>query len=269
MDGGRDALTRARTHDLTAGVEHVDWTEVAIILAAISVGSLIKGITGSGLPQVAIPVMAIFLGVERAVVVMAIPGIVSNGWMMWTHRAHLSRTRDLPILLGTGLVGALGGTWLLKELDPRILSGILAALILVYVVLRFVHPTFRLQPATTRALSAPVGLAAGTLQGATGMSGPLLTTYLHSYRLDPPVYVVSLVTLFQVFAMAQALALLGLGLFTPDRFAEGLLVLVPMGILLPLGARLSRTMSARTFDSWILALLVGSSGKLAHSAIWG
>ena len=92
----------------------MDWTDLAIILAAISVGSFVKGVTGSGLPQTAIPVMAIFLGVERAVVVMAGPGIGSNAWLMWTHRGNLSRTRDLPLLIGTGLVGAIGGTWLLK-----------------------------------------------------------------------------------------------------------------------------------------------------------
>jgi uncharacterized membrane protein YfcA len=247
----------------------VEWTDLAIILAAISVGSFVKGVTGSGLPQLAIPVMAIFLGVERAVVVMAVPGIVSNAWLMWTHRDHISRTRDLPLLIGTGLFGAVAGTWLLKTLDPRVLSGVLAALIAAYVVLRLLRPTFQLRPAVTRVMSGPVGAAAGALQGATGISGPLLNTYLHSYRLDPPVFVISLVTLYEMFALAQAATLVGLGLFTADRFAEGLLVLIPMGLLLPLGARLSTRLSPRTFDLWILALLVGSAGKLAHSAIWG
>jgi uncharacterized membrane protein YfcA len=247
----------------------VEWTDLAIILAAISVGSFVKGVTGSGLPQLAIPVMAIFLGVERAVVVMALPGIVSNAWLMWTHRGHMSHTRDLPLLIGTGLVGAVGGTWLLKTLDPRVLSGVLAALIGAYIVLRLTSPTFQLRPAVTRITSGPVGAAAGALQGATGISGPLLNTYLHSYRLDPPVFVVSLVTLYEMFALAQAATLVGLGLFTTDRLVEGLLVLVPMGLLLPLGARLSTRLSPRTFDLWILALLVGSAGKLAHTAIWG
>lgn len=247
----------------------MDWTDLAIILAAISVGSFVKGVTGSGLPQTAIPVMAIFLGVERAVVVMAVPGIVSNAWLMWTHRENLPRTRDLPLLIGTGLVGAIGGTWLLKTLDPRILSGVLAALIAGYVLLRLTRPTFELRPAVTRVLSGPVGFAAGALQGATGISGPLLNTYLHSYRMEPAVYVVALVTLYEMFALAQASALVGLGLLTGPRFAESLLVLVPMALLLPLGARLSTRLSPRTFDLWIMVLLIASAGKLAHAAIWG
>jgi uncharacterized protein len=247
----------------------MDLMDLAIIVIAIALGSFIKGVTGSGLPQIAIPVMAIFLGVERSVVVMAIPGIVSNTWLMWTYRSHLDRSRDLPLLLSTGIVGAVGGTWLLKELDPRILSGVLAAIILVYILLRLTKPTFSLAPSVTRRLSPPVGLAAGTLQGATGISGPLLTTYLHSYRLEPQVYVVSLVTLFQVFAVVQAITLAGLGLFDRSRVLEGLLALVPMMVALPLGSRAARHMSPRVFDVWVLVLLVGSAGKLAHTAIWG
>jgi len=247
----------------------MDLTDLLIIVVAIALGSFIKGVTGSGLPQIAIPVMAIFLGVERSVVVMAIPGIVSNTWLMWTYRAHLGGARDLPVLLSTGIVGAVGGTWLLKELDPRILSGVLAAIILSYILLRSTRPSFALSPWLSRKLSPPVGLAAGTLQGATGISGPLLTTYLHCYRLDPKVYVVSLVTLFQVFAVVQGITMVGLGLFDRSRVVEGLLALLPMMIALPLGARIGRYLSATVFDRWILVLLVGSAAKLVHGAIWG
>ena len=247
----------------------MDLQALLIIFAAIAIGALVKGVTGSGLPQIAIPVMAIFLGVEHSVVVMAVPGIVSNAWLIWRFRAHFGRTRDLPLLLSTGIVGAIAGTWLLKALDPRILSGVLAAIVIVYVVMRWTRPELELSPRTTRRLSPPVGLAAGTLQGATGISGPLVTTWLHSYRLEPPVFVISLVTLFQVFGTVQVIALAGLGLFTPSRLLEGLLALIPMAIALPIGARLATRMSAKTFDIWILLLLLGSAGKLAHSAIWG
>lgn len=248
---------------------NVDAEALLVIFVAIALGALIKGITGSGLPQIAIPVMAIFLGVERSVVVMAIPGIVSNGWLIWRFRGHYGQTRDLPMLLATGTVGAVAGTWLLKALDPRILSGVLAVIIVVYLVMRQLRPAFELSPTTTRRLSPPVGLAAGTLQGATGISGPLVTTWLHSYRMEPPVYVVALVTMFQVFGTVQAITLVGVGLFTPSRVLEGLLAVVPMAIALPIGARLATRMSAKTFDIWIMLLLLGSASKLAHSAIWG
>lgn len=247
----------------------MDPQALVVIVSAIALGSLIKGVTGSGLPQIAIPVMAIFLGVEHSVVVMAIPGMVSNAWLIWRFRSHFDQTRDLPMLLTAGTVGAIGGTYLLKALDPRILSAVLALIIVVYVITRLTRPELELAAATTRRMAAPIGLAAGTLQGATGISGPLVSTWLHAYRLPPPVYVIALVTMFQVFGTVQFFTLIGLGLFTTSRVIEGMLALIPMAIALPIGARLATRMSAKTFDIWILVLLLASAGKLGHSAIWG
>lgn len=247
----------------------MDPVELAIIFAAIAVGAFIKGVTGSGLPQIAIPVMAGFLGVERAVVIMAIPGLLSNAWLLWRHRSHLHAARDLPVLLITGTVGAIVGTWLLKSLPPRPLSGILGAFVLVYITMRITHPRLELRPELTRVLSPPVGLAAGVLQGATGMSGPLLTTYLHGYRLPAPVFVVSLVTLFQVFGAVQAVTMVQVGLFTGSRALEGVLALVPMALLLPVGVWYSKRMSARFFDLAVLLLLLGSASKLLYDAFTG
>lgn len=242
-------------------------TELLIVLTAIALGAFVKGVTGVGLPQVAIPVMATFVGVEHAVVVMAIPGIVSNSWLMWRNRAGFGSTRDLPVLLVTGTIGAVIGTWFLKELDAAVLNLTLAAIILGYVVLAFARPNFRLSPRTTRIASPPVGLAAGVLQGATGISGPLVTTYVHGYRLDSRVYVVTIVTVFQVFAVVQTVVLGAVGLYTAERLVQSLSTLLPMAVFLVVGARVTDRLPARTFDRLVLLLLVGSAAKLGYDGM--
>lgn len=243
--------------------------EVAVIVAALALGAFIKGVTGSGLPQVAIPVMAAFLGVERAVVIMVIPGIVSNAWLLWTHRRSLRRSRDLPVLVVVGAVGVVAGTWVLKTLDARVLAVALATVVGLYVVVFLVRFEVRLPAAVTRWTSPPVGLAAGVLQGATGMSGPLVQTYLHAYRLDKRVFVVSSVTLYGLFAVVQAAAIAGLGLYTSALVMEGLLALLPMAVMLPLGARVSGRLSQRVFDHLVLALLLVSTAKLVYDVLAG
>jgi uncharacterized protein len=240
---------------------------LSIILIAMSVGAFIKGATGQGLPQIAIPVMASFLGVEHAVVVMAIPSIVSNAWLMWTYRDHLQQTRDLPPMLVTGIFGAVVGTTLLTALDERVLSLALAAVIGLYVVVFFTQPEFRLEPAVTRYLSSPVGLASGVLQGSTGISGPLVSTYLHAFRLEKEAYVLSVTTVFMVFAVVQTVALAVLGLYDRARLAESLVALIPIMIMLGLGTRLTQTLSRRTFDLMIVALLIASGAKLVYDAL--
>lgn len=241
---------------------HLD--TVLIIVVAMAIGSFVKGATGQGLPQIAIPVMATFLGVEAAVVIMAIPGIVTNTWLLWNYRRHYRDTRDLPALLVTGTAGAIVGTVLLDTLNENALSFILAGMIGVYAIAFFTHPDLRLKPDLTRYTSPPVGLAAGVLQGATGVSGPLISTYLHGYRLDKQVFVLSITTVFQVYALVQAVTLAGVGLYTADRLILSMLSLVPIMALLPLGSRFTDRLSRRTFDLVVLALLLASAVKLVY-----
>jgi uncharacterized membrane protein YfcA len=240
---------------------------IVIIVAAMALGSFVKGATGQGLPPIAIPVMATFIGVEAAVVIMAIPGIVTNTWLIWTHRTNFRRTRDLGVLLATGMVGAVVGTFLLQTLDEDILSLTLAAMIAVYALVYLVHPDLRLPARVTRFTSPPVGLAAGLLQGATGISGPLMSTYLHGYRLDKEVYVLTITTVFQVYALVQAVTLAAVGLYTGNRLALSLLALLPIMAILPLGARLTGRLSRRTFDYMVLSLLVASGLKLVYDGL--
>ena len=240
---------------------------VLIILAAMSVGAFVKGATGQGLPQLAIPVMATFIGVQDAVVIMTIPGIVSNAWLLWLYRSHYPATRDLPVLLVAGGIGALAGTILLDTLNEDLLSLTMAAMIVLYVVVFLTHPELMLPPRLTRVTSPPIGLAAGVLQGATGISGPVISTYIHGYRFEKEVYVLSITTLFQVWAMVQGAALLGLGLYTTDLFVLSLLSLIPIMVMLALGSRAAGRLSQRAFELVVVVLLVVSASRLLYNGL--
>jgi uncharacterized membrane protein YfcA len=243
--------------------------DLVVIVVAIAVGAFIKGATGGGLPQLAIPVMAVFLGVEHAVVVMAIPGVVANGLLVWSHRAEAPRTQHLPAMVAAGIVGSVVGTMLLKSLDGRVLSGVLALVIAVYIVLSVLKPGFTLPAPVTRVGSAPVGLVAGGLQGATGISGPLLTTWLHGFGMPPRAYVFAISSLFFVFSSVQTITLTGVGLYTASRLLESLLALVPILLALPLGVRAARRLSAQTFQRVVLVLLAASVASLVHDTFAG
>ena len=241
--------------------------ELAIVIAAIALGSFMKGVTGSGLPQLAIPAMATFVGVERAVVIMSIPGVVTNTWLLVAHWRHRGETRDLPVLLITGSVGAIAGTWLLQSLDERVLSLVLAGLVVSYITLWLVHPEFKLSESVTRYASPLAGVAAGGLQGATGISGPLVTTYLHSYRLSKEAYVFAITTIFQVFAVVQTITLVAVGLYTTERLTLSLLSLLPIMIMLPLGTYVAKRIQTRSFDVWVIAVMALSAVKLFYDAL--
>ena len=67
----------------------LDLFELLIVVMGLGVGAFVKGVTGTGLPLVAVPVISIFLGLEHAVVAVQIPNIVSNILLIGGHKKHL------------------------------------------------------------------------------------------------------------------------------------------------------------------------------------
>ena len=211
--------------------------------------------------------MASFLGVEHAVVVMLIPSTVANAWIVWANRAEAPRARHLLPLFTLGAVGTVVGTWVLVSFDDRWLSLALAAIIVAYAIMFLTTPNLKLTRRFTDRANAPVGLASGLLQGATGVSGPLLATYLHGVRMERETYLFAITALYGAFGTIQIVALLGLGSFTIARFGQGMATLVPLALALPLGLRVSKTISHRTFELSVLVLLLAVSVKLVWNAI--
>lgn len=233
-----------------------------VVTAGVALGSLLKGITGIGGPLIAIPVLAAFLGVERAVVVMAVPGVAMNAWQIWEYRRDVSKTRHLGVLTLTGMMGVALGTWALATLDERILSAGLAAAVIAYLITRWVNPTFQITDRAGRLLSPFVGFGSGAMQGSTGISAPVVATYVHGFNLSREGYVLAVSALFGIFSVAQVVGISVLGLYTPDRLIESALACIPAVALIPAGNRIGKRMSARAFNQLVLASLAGLAVKL-------
>ena len=242
---------------------------IAVILLALAVGSFVKGITGLGLPLIAIPFLASFFGVERAVVIMVIPGIVTNAWLLWAYRRHATAIRSLPTVLLTGTAGMVAGTWILSRVSGHILSLVLAFGLGAYLLILFLNPRFSLSAVATRYVAPAAGFAGGVLQGATGIASPVVATYFHALRLDKWAYVFALTAVFQVFSVIQLVALYNFGLLTQNRLLEGLLALLPVMIVLPLSMRLARVISPRVFDVILITLLSVMELKLIYDGLFG
>jgi uncharacterized protein len=231
------------------------WLVVAV---AITLGAVVKGITGMGLPPVALPVMAIFLGVEDAVVVMAIPTVVTNFALLvdnWEYR------HDNPVLGRMVVASAIGGVlgaWLLTNLDERVIAILMAALVGGYVLALATGRDWTMSRRVTEVSSTPVGLVGGVLQGATGLSGPWFGSYLHAMRLRPATFVFSIAALFQFSSATQAVGLAALGRYDARLFGLSILAAV-LAVAVVVGVRaFAPKVPRRVFDGLVIAVLVGS-----------
>jgi len=238
-----------------------------LVSFALGVGAVVKGATGLGLPIVAMPVLASFLGVPHAIAILALPIIVTNIWQVWQLRESRHRTPFLGPMLLLGAVGIVAGTFLLKILPSSWSSLFLGLMLAGYIALRLFSPSFVLSMDRGRRLAKPVGFVAGTVQGATGLSSPVGVPFIHAMRLSRDDLVFSVSAMFLAFSLVQLFSLIFAGLYEMRFFVEGLLALIPVTLMMPVGNWLGRVISPSAFDKLFIAILALIAANLIYSAL--
>lgn len=231
---------------------------IVIVVVASFLSGIVKAVTGLGYALFAVPIIALGVGVADAVVIVAVPNLVSNGVLCWAERGSMDQTRDLPAMLSASIVGAFVGTFLLVVVPEEPLVLLLLATIAAFVVSSWRSPDFQLRPPTTARLAPGVGFGIGLMQGAVGAPGPVAAIWLRAYRLDPRAYVFAIAALFAVPGLVQLLLLGGSGQIDGERAGMSALACVPLALALPVGWKLRTRLSGPAFDMAVLAVLVVS-----------
>lgn len=245
-------------------VSRLDTTAYLVIAFGIAIGATCKGVTGMGLPLVATPLLAAYFGLPHAVAVMAVPALATNTWQVWAYRGHPVARGLAARMVAGGFVGIAIGTTLLRTTPGSLLSIAFGAILLSYVALRLIHPSFALEPDMARRYGAPVSFAGGLLQGAMGIAAPAIVTFLNAMRLERGPYIALISAVYLSYAVAQMAALSWNGLITRASLAQGLFSLLPIAIFMAVGTRLARHIRPRAFDLAILALLTA----MAAGFLW-
>jgi hypothetical protein len=187
-----------------------------------------------------------------------LPNLLANGVLAVRERSHLSETRDLPILAVTGVAGAIIGTLLFVNVPDQPLVIALIVAIVVYISMFLLKPEMQTTAAQSRRWSPVAGLLAGGFQGAIGISGPIVGSWIHSFRLPRGAHILSVTSLFLITGATQFTILLAAGELS-GRVVATLLACIPVLATIPLGTRLRDRISGPGFDRAIIAMLAVSS----------
>ena len=241
--------------------------ELAVVVGASAVGALVKGVTGMGYPIIAIPLLALVVGVEDAVVIVAAPNLAANAYLCWEARRFREGTRDLGRLVGWGMVGTVVGTIALVHLPEAPLLVLLAATIVGFVVQFVRQPELRIDEATSHRWSPVAGTVAGLMQGSVGVSGPVVATWLHGYRLPKTVYAYAITLIFGLSGAVQLVLLIAQGATTADRMVASAVAAIPVAIMIPVGIRLRDRIDGATFERAVLAVLLLAAVSLVARVV--
>lgn len=141
---------------------------LAILAVVFFLGGLVKGVIGTGLPTVAVALLAAFFGVKTAILLLMAPAIVTNVWQAFSGGAFWRLTGRLAPFLITIFIGIIGGYTVLASADDTVLVGVLGTILCLYAIASLMK--FQLPPPGhwERSASSALGLINGTITGMTG-----------------------------------------------------------------------------------------------------
>lgn len=227
-----------------------------LLVAVFLLAGLVKGVTGMGLPTVAMGLLGSALTPVAAASMLFVPTLVTNIWQIIAGPSIGRIVRRLwPMMLGV-VVATVVAAALLARVDARWSGMALGAALLVYVAYALVAPAFRVPARRERWLSPLVGALSGVVTGATGVFVMPAVPYLQSLGLDRDELVQALGLAFTVSTVSLTTGLLVHGAFGVQQLGLSALAVVPALLGMWVGQRIRGRISARAFRLCFLGFLL-------------
>ena len=228
---------------------------IIAILVAFSLGGILKGATGAGAPIITIPVIAAFYDVRIAVIIMVIPNLLTNiGQLYQFRKTILPKFFTLSFALGGG-VGAFLGTILLVNLSIKILTLSVAFIVIVYIFLKIMVPSWKLTYKKAKKLVFLMGSFGGILQGTAGLSAPISITFLNSMKLERNQFIPTISVYFGVMSIFQMPTLYYYNFLNLEIILISCISTLVLLLFMPLGSWIAKSVSKESFDKITLILL--------------
>ncbi|CUX28724.1 conserved membrane hypothetical protein [Agrobacterium genomosp. 13 str. CFBP 6927] len=246
----------------------LDTTTMLMVFATFTVAGIVKGVTGMGLPTVAMGVLGLFMPPVLAAGLLILPSFVTNIWQLLAgpdFRAIVARLWPMMIaiaggtLIGIRLMTAGTGIWTTSAL------GLCLAAYAAYSL--FAKP-LSVPARLESSLSPAIGLTTGLLTGGTGIFVVPAVPYIQSLGFNRDDLVQALGLSFTVSTIALAAGLASQDAFRVEHLSLSALVVLPALLGMWLGQKIRNIVSPATFRRWFLICLLLLGAELFLRAFW-
>lgn len=233
----------------------MDAWQAAAVAAVFLLAGGVKGVTGMGLPTVAVSLLGLWMLPAQAAALLVVPSVVTN--VVQSLGPHWRRL--LRVLWPTWLALAAFTVFtpdLARIAGPLDARAPLGGVLVIYGLLGLWRP--RLPAVAPRAnwAGAAVGAATGVVTAATAVFAVPLVPYLQALRLDKDAMVQALGLSFMVATLALAARLQAAGALSPVSLPSA----VALGAALAglrLGAAVRARISAAAFQRALFVMFIG------------
>lgn len=231
-------------------MDHIAYITFVFVLAGA-----VKGVTGMGLPTVAVALLSLAMRPVEAAALLVVPSLLTNVWQLLSGAPVLPLLRRLWPMMAGICVGTLlaGGA----ALDAPWAAGAQGMALVAYALLGLKAVRWHVAPAMESVLSPLAGAVTGALSAATGVFVVPAVPYLQSLELDQDELVQAMGLSFTVSTAALAVALAARDAWQPAMAGMSFLAQLPALAGMLIGQRLRHRMRPALFRRcFLLALMV-------------
>jgi hypothetical protein len=226
-----------------------------VSVVVVIVAALVKGAIGFGFPTVSTPLLALFVDVKEAVVLLILPNIVMDAVQASRRGSLVATARRFAVLVAFGALGTTVGTRLLILLSARTATIWLGATVLAFVLLNALRWKPRVRPGSERWLEPLVGTVAGVIGGVTNVPGTPLVIYFYALGLEKHEFVRAVAVTFVLYKLFQFGAVTWYGLMTWPLLGLSALLSVVALVGFRCGLAIQDRLDQRTFNRVVLGYL--------------
>ena len=226
------------------------------------VAGIVKGVTGMGLPTVAMGMLGAVMPPVAAASLLIAPSFVTNVWQLFSGPSFAALARRLwPMMAGIA-IGAVAGSRLLASGHVTWTTMALGAALALYAGFSLLTRQLSVPSRHEFWLSPLVGLTTGVITGGTGVFVIPAVPYVQALALNKDDLIQALGLSFTVSTIALALGLAWRGAFELHGAAASSLAVAPALIGMWLGQNIRQRVSPASFRRWFLICLLALGCEL-------
>jgi len=240
---------------------------LSLVFGAFFLGGLVKGMIGFGLPLIAVSVLAHFLPPPLVFGICVVPPFFLNILQVGSVAAAREvAARFWPVLLGI-FAAVAAGAFVTVDLDKHLPILGIGIVVTAFSLLSLSGWKPEPRPKIAKAMGGVAGVVAGFTGVFSIVPGPPLVMYLVYAGVEPRVFKAALGFFFIYTSIVLTAAFSGVGYLTPATAAIGAMAIVPAGVAMWLGSKLSDRLDSDFFRKSISALLLAMGCSLVFQGL--
>lgn len=236
----------------------VEASVLGLVAVAFFVGGIVKGLSGIGLPMVALPILSFAVNVPTAVALTMAPILITNGMQAVSGRRLLDVVRRFWPMQLTMAATLIISTTFLTRIDNNILLIVTGAILSCSVLALLLAGDWTIPQRLQRPVGIVIGFFAGAIGGVSSLFGIPIIIYMSSLGLERADFLSSISVVYFLAAVPYVASLLTLGGIPPAVMLVSALAVIPALVGMTAAGRFAKRLNEVRFRrilNWMLIFL--------------